>query len=174
MCHHAPGLLAPTLPFYVAASVVVSSDSLLWRVGLLRHCVSGRRRGQGMVVSIGLCTRPDRTQSACHPVQGCQGLSVGIGLHMFLHSALLWHSAAAYRGCGKVSTGISGPHRCCSNSGWGAKGPKAILLLLQVGVQVRYSRGAAPLHTLGERGIRHRLCVLDLIGVRPRPRVHVS
>ena len=60
-----------------------------------------------MVVSIGLHMCPDQTQSACHQVQGCHGLSVGIGLHMFLHSALLWHCAAAYLGSGKVPTKIS-------------------------------------------------------------------
>ena len=70
-----------------------------------------------MGVGIGLHTCPGQTQSACHQVQGCRGLSAGIGLRMFLRSAPLWHCAAAYLGSGKVPTEISGPHRCPTQVG---------------------------------------------------------
>ena len=77
--------------------------------------------GQGevgaWVVGIGLHTCPDQTESGCHQVQGCHGLSVGIGPHMVHHSALLWHCAAAYLGGGKVATEMSGPHRCPTQVG---------------------------------------------------------
>ena len=70
-----------------------------------------------MGVSIGLRTCPDQTLGACHQMQGCQGLSVGIGLHICFHSALLWHCAAASLGSEKVATDISGPHRCPTQVG---------------------------------------------------------